>query len=112
MSSGPRRIRDLPTLQPVQEARSQAAVTVAILVYAVGGALVVVRALLLTIGIDRSFWSGRFVLGLTDAVFSPLSRVPIASTSVVGNLTLLDLTAVVGVVLVPIGLLAFASSRG
>lgn len=110
--NGPRRIRDLPSLEPVQEARSQAAVTVAILAYAVGGALVVVRALLLTIGIDRSFWAGEFVLGLTDTIFSPLSRVPIASTGLVGNLTLLDVTAVVAVLLVPIGLLAFASSRG
>ena len=99
-------------MEPIQEARSQAAVTVAILAYAGGGALVVVRALLLTIGIDRSFWAGEFVLGLTDTVFSPLSRIPIASTGLIGNLTLLDLTAVVGVLLVPIGLLAFASSRG
>ena len=110
--SGPRRIRDLPSLEPVQEARSQAAVTVAILAYAGGGALVLVRALLLVVGIDRSFWAGDLVLGLTDIVFSPLSRVPIAATGLVGNLTLLDLTAVVGVLLVPVGLLAFAGSRG
>lgn len=109
--SGPRRIRDLPSLQPVQEARSQTAVTVGVLAYSGAGALVLVRALLLAVGIDRSFWAGEFVLGLTDTIFSPLSRIPIASTGVVGNLTLLDLTAVVGVLLVPIGLLAFASSH-
>ncbi len=98
-------------MEPVQEARSQAAVTVAILAYAVGGSLVLVRALLLTIGITRSYWAGEFVLGLTNTIFSPLSRIPIASTSLVGNLALLDFTAVVAVVLVPIGLLAFANSR-
>jgi hypothetical protein len=52
------------------------------------------------------------VLGLTDTLFSPLSRLPIASTGLIGNLNLLDFTAVVVVALVPIGLLAFASSRG
>ena len=110
--SGPRRIRDLPSLQPVQEARSQAAVTVAILVYAAGGGLVLVRALLLVVGLDRSFWTGELVLSLTDIVYSPLSQIPIASTDLIGKLTLLDLTAVVGVLLVPVGLLAFAGSRG
>lgn len=110
--SSPRRIRDQPSLQPIQEARSQAAVTVAILAYAGGGSLVLVRAILLSIGIDRSYWAGELVLGWTGLVFSPLSRLPIASTELVGNLTLLDLTAVVGVLLVPIGLMAFASSRG
>ncbi len=98
-------------MEPVQEARAQAPVTIAILAYAGGGALVIVRALLLAVGIDRSFWAGQFVLGVTDPIFLPLSRAPIAATELIGNLTLLDLTAVVAVALVPIGLLAFASSR-
>lgn len=107
--SGPRRIRDLPSTAPVQEARSQAAITLAILAYAVGGALVIVRGMLLVVGVDRSFWAGQFVLRITGIVFDPLSRVPIATTRLIANLTLLDLTAVVGVLLVPIGLLAFGN---
>ena len=109
--SGPRRIRDLPEAAPVQEARSQAALTLAILAYAVGGALVLSRALLLAVGLDDAFWTGDLVIGSTDLIFGPLLCVPIAGTIVVSNLTLLDLTAVVGVVMVPIGLLAFSSSR-
>lgn len=109
--SGPRRIRGLPETAPVQEARSQAAITLAILAYAAGGALVLARALLLAIGLDDTFWAGDLIVGSTDLIFSPLSRLPIAATAVVSNLTLLDLTAVVGVVMVPIGLLAFGSRQ-
>lgn len=109
--SGPRRIRDLPETTPVQEARSQTAITLAILVYAVGGALSLVRALLLVVGLDATFWAGDLVIGTTDLVFGPLSRLPIAATVVISHLTLLDLTAVVGVVMVPIGLLAFGSRQ-
>ena len=82
-----------------------------ILLYAAGGALIVARSIVLGLGIDQSYWTGNFLISLTDFVLAPLRFIPGGDTELLGLLTLSDLTALVAVVAAPIGVLAFSNRR-
>jgi hypothetical protein len=90
----------------VQELKSQLALELALNAYAVAGAIILVRCLLLSLGIDERLWIGHAVIASTDIVALPFSKLPGGGYEVVGRLTLADATLLAAVVLFPIGILA------
>lgn len=89
-----------------QPAGSQLAIELALTAYAIVAGLVVLRALLLSVGISGSLWVGSFVYGLTDPVVSILELVPGGDVRIINRLTLVDATLVAAVVAFPLFLLA------
>ena len=79
--------------------------------YAVFGALFVSRAVLTALEISERYWVGRQIFRLTDPFATILAIIPGASRTFVGELSLADLTLVVGVILLPLGILAFGGRR-
>ena len=94
-----------------QEFRSQVALELLLNAYAIGGALIVFRALLKSLRVDRQLWVGRAIYGVTNLIARPLSLFPGADKTIVGDLTLADATLLAGVVLFPLGLLVFGNRR-
>ena len=95
--------RRIARSQPVG---SQLAVELALTAYAVAAGLVIVRALLLSVGISGSLWVGSFIYGITDPFASILKLVPGGSFRIINRLTLADFTMVAAVVAFPLFLLA------
>ena len=89
-----------------QQVGSQLAVELALTAYAVVAGLVIIRALLLSVGISGSLWVGSFVYGLTDPIAAILKLLPGAEFTIINRLTLADVTMVAGVVAFPLFLLA------
>jgi hypothetical protein len=94
-----------------QEIRSQVAMELLLNLYAVLGAAVLIRSLLLSLEMSNQIWIGRTVYRLTDPFILPLSFLPGADRVVIGALTLADLTILSGVVLLPLGLYALGVRR-
>jgi hypothetical protein len=94
---------------PAQELQSQIFLELLIHGYAIVGAFVLLRCLLLSFSIDKHYWIGSTILGITDLIADPLHRLPGSGREVLGDLTLLDLTLLACVAMFPIGL--FALSR-
>jgi hypothetical protein len=92
-----------------QEIRSQLALELMLNGYAVGGALMVFRALLKALEVDRNLWVGAAIYGITDLIARPISLLPGASSLVAGDMTLADATLVALVVLFPLGLLVLGN---
>ena len=92
-----------------QEIRSQVALELILNAYAVGGALILFRGLLKSLEVDRQLWVGAAIYGVTDLVVRPLSLIPGASTTLMGDLTVADATLLAGVVLFPLGLLIYGA---
>ena len=88
-----------------QEIRSQLALELMLNAYAIGGALMIFRALLKALEVDRSLWVGGAIYGITDLIERPISILPGADSLVFGDMTLTDATLVALVVLFPLGLL-------
>ncbi|MCC6793324.1 MAG: hypothetical protein IT336_16695, partial [Thermomicrobiales bacterium] len=59
-----------------QEIRSQIALELMLNAYAVGGALMIFRALLKALEVDRSLWVGGAIYGITDLIARPISLLP------------------------------------
>lgn len=95
----------------VQEIRSQVALELLLNAYAAGAALVMLRTLLLTLGVDRHLWIGRAIYGPSRILISPFAFVPGASLELIGHLTLADATIFAGVVLFPLGMLVLGERR-
>ncbi|MGI8477926.1 MAG: hypothetical protein ACR2OO_16385 [Thermomicrobiales bacterium] len=89
-----------------QEAQSQIALELVLNLYAVLGALVVVRSLLLALRVDDRVWIGRSIYGVTRLIEKPFTYVPGSAREILGNFTLADLTLLAGVILFPLGILA------
>ena len=89
-----------------QPAGSQLAIELALTAYAIAAGLVIIRALLLSVGISGSLWVGSFIYGITDPFASILKLVPGGDFRIVNRLTLADLTMVAAVVAFPLFLLA------
>jgi hypothetical protein len=94
-----------------QEIRSQLALELMLNGYAVGGALIIFRALLKSLEVDRHLWVGAAIYGVTDLVERPVTLLPGAGTLVFGELSLADATLVALVVLFPLGLLVVGNRR-
>ncbi len=95
-----------PRRGAAQEVNSQLALKIALHVFAIGGAAVILRCLLLSLAIDERLWIGASILQRTDILLRPFSFLPGADYRLVGNLSLADATLLAGVLLVPIGILA------
>jgi hypothetical protein len=79
--------------------------------YAVAGALFVSRAVLKSLEISERYWVGRQIFRVTNPFARILEIVPGASRTFVGGLSLADLTLVIGVILLPLGILGFSGRR-
>jgi hypothetical protein len=94
-----------------QEIKSQIALELLLNVYAVVGALVLLRTLLLTIGVDDQLWLGSTIYRLSDPIVKPLTLLPGSNVTLFQSLTIADLTLMAGVVLFPLGIYARGTSR-
>jgi hypothetical protein len=86
--------------------RSQVALELALLVYAMISTLVIVRIVLLALGVDHRLWIGATFYRFTDPFVDVLARLPGADRSFVGGVTLPDLTLLALVALVPLAMIA------
>jgi len=95
-----------PRRGAAQELKSQLGLELALNAYAVLGAVIVLRCLLLSLGVSDRLWIGSAVLSPTNILVRPLAILPGSSFELVGHLTLADATLLAGIVLVPIGIVA------
>jgi len=95
-----------PRRGAAQELKSQLALELALNAFAIGGAAVVVRCLLLSLAVDDRLWIGSTIIQRTNVLLRPFSFLPGADFHLVGNLSLADATLFALVMMVPIGLLA------
>jgi len=95
-----------PRRTAVQELKSQLALELALHAYAVLGATVILRCLLLSLGIDDRLWVGGLALRLSDPLVLPLTLLPGSNHELVGRLTLADATVLAVLALVPIAMIA------
>lgn len=110
-----RRSRPRPPLKPptvsTQELRSQIAFELLLNGYAIAGTLFVFRAVFKALQVSRQRWVGSLIYGITGIIADRLLRIPVASTRLFGDMTLVDLTLLAGVVLFPLGLLMFGNRQ-
>jgi hypothetical protein len=86
--------------------RSQIAVELALFVYAVIAALVLIRLTLLLLYVDHRLWIGRTFYRYTDPIVNLLGRLPGADRTIIRDVTLPDLTLLALVTLVPLAMIA------
>lgn len=79
--------------------------------YAIAGALFISRALLKSLEISERYWVGRQIFRATNPFARILELFPGASQTFVGELSLADLTLVIGVILLPLGILGFGGRK-
>jgi hypothetical protein len=89
-----------------QEQRSQVALEVLLIVYAIATTVVIARTVLILLDVSDRIWIGRMIYGTTDLFTDPLSSVPGFSAELVGPLTMVDLLLLGLVALFPLGLMA------
>jgi hypothetical protein len=94
-----------------QEIRSHLAFELLLNAYAIGGALMIFRALLKALEVDGNLWVGAAIYGITDLIERPISLLPGSDSIVFGDMTLADSTLVALVVLFPLGLLVWGNRR-
>lgn len=104
---------ELPRPRPgaPQVVRSQIALELCLNLYALLGVAILARCLLLALGVDRRLWIGALVYRATDLLALPLTLLPGASRTLIGDAALPDLTLLALLVLVPLGALARAPRR-
>lgn len=95
-----------PRRGSAQELKSQLGLELALNAYAVVGAAVILRCLLLGLGIGDRLWIGSAILGPTDVLVKPLALLPGSGFVLVGRLTMADATLLAAIVLIPIGIVA------
>lgn len=79
--------------------------------YAAAGALFISRALLKSLEISERYWVGRQIFRATNPFANILEVIPGASRTFIGALSLADVTLVIGVILLPIGILGFGGRQ-
>lgn len=94
-----------------QEIKSQVALEIMLNVFAVVGAAVILRSLLLTIGVNERLWLGETIYRFTDPLVLPLTILPGSGFTILRSLTLADLTLLACVVLFPLGLYARGAKK-
>lgn len=90
----------------VQEHRSQVALEVLLVLYAVLATIVLIRTVLVLLGVTERVWVGAFVFGLTAPVTDALAMVPGFGRALIGRLTMVDLILLGMVLLFPLGVAA------
>jgi hypothetical protein len=106
-------MRNQPLLEPSrrreassQELQSQLALELLLNLYAVVASLVLLRCLLLTLSVDDGIWIGRTIYRLSKPFTLPFSVLPGSATTIIGEVTLGDLTLLAIVILFPLGVYA------
>jgi hypothetical protein len=89
-----------------QEQRSQVALEVLLILYAIAATVIITRTVLILLNVSDRIWIGRVIYGLTSLITDPLSGVPGFSAQLVGPLTMVDLLMLGLVALFPLGLMA------
>lgn len=95
----------------VQEQRSQVALEVVLILWAIASTMILARTILILMHINDRIWIGQFVYGMTRPVAQFLDSIPGLSRIIVGPLSLTDMVLLAVVILFPLGLLA-TSTRG
>lgn len=85
---------------------SQLAMELMLTAYAAISAIILLRTVLVALDMSDRIWIGSFIFGITDHVTTLLDKLPGASTEIVLNLSVSDLTLLAPVVLFPLGLIA------
>jgi hypothetical protein len=94
----------------VQTVRSQLATELLLNAFAIVAVVIVMRLVLVLLDISDRIWIGSLVYGLTDPVVNLLLEIPGAQRSVIGGLTLADLTLASVLILFPLGIVATAGA--
>jgi hypothetical protein len=94
-----------------QEQRSQVALEVLLVLYAIAATVVLARTVLILLHVSDRIWIGQMVYGLTSLLTDPLSSVPGFSAELIGPLTMVDLLLLGLVALFPLGLMATSRRR-
>lgn len=94
-----------------QQARSQVALEVILVLYSLFATMVVIRTILILLDVSERVWIGRMVLGTTAEITDRLEQVPGFGGQLLGPLSLVDLVLLALVVLFPLGLIAASPRR-
>lgn len=105
-------IENPQTTRRVQEQRSQVAMEIFLILYAVVATIVLMRTVLVLLDVNDRVWIGSFVYSLTAPVTNVLERVPGFTVQLIGPFTLVDLLLLAAIVLFPLGLLATSTRTG
>jgi hypothetical protein len=100
------------TRRRAQEARSQVATEILLVLYALLATIVLIRTVLVLLGISDRVWVGSFVYGLTAPLTDALAVVPGFTRELLGPLTMVELILLGLVVLFPLGLVATGGRYG
>jgi hypothetical protein len=103
-------VKPMPAVS-TQELRSQVALELLLNGYAIFGSLFVFRALFKALQVSQERWVGSVVYGITGIVADRLLRIPSADATLIGDMTLVDVTLLAAVVLFPLGLLMFSNRQ-
>jgi len=95
----------------VQEERSQVAIEVLLVLYAVLATIVLIRTVLVLLDISDRIWVGSFIFGITSPITDVLAMMPGFTRELVGPLTMTEFTLLGLVVLFPLGLVATGGRR-
>ena len=95
-----------------QESRSQVAMEILLVLYALLATIVLIRTMLVLLGISDRVWVGSFVYGLTAPLTDALAVVPGFTRELLGPLTMVELILLGLVVLFPLGLVATGGRQG
>ena len=79
--------------------------------YAIVGALFISRSILKALEISDRYWVGRQIFRATNPFATILDLAPGSSRVFTGQLTLADVTLVIGVILFPLGILGFGGRK-
>lgn len=99
-----------PRRGSAQELKPQLALELVLNAYAVLGAVVFLRCLLLSLGIGDRLWIGAAILAPTRMMVKPITFLPGSGFDLVGRLTMADATLLAAIVLFPIGIVARPSN--
>lgn len=88
------------------DSRSPVAQELLLNLFALLGAAMLVRFLLLLLGVSGRVWIGETTYKVTNPIVRPLLWIPGADTTLIGAATLADVTLVALVILIPLGMVA------
>jgi hypothetical protein len=94
-----------------QELQSQLALELLLNLYAVVASLVLLRNLLLVLEVDDGIWIGRTIYRLSKPFTLPFELLPGSGTTIIGDVTLGDLTLLAIVIMFPLGVYAQGTRR-
>jgi len=89
------------------DSRSRVLFEIGLWLYAVASGIIVTRAIVLALDVSGEIWVVKFVRTLTGPIVDILKRLPGGDATIVGSMTLADMTLLVFVGIVPLMLIAF-----